>query len=537
VGIQDLLVFVAVLFGSQVFVKLAVAFARSTSGEQASTARHSRGYTNIRRLKGWRKLGRDLLAICRDARKGRSTGSHWSKPVATPLHSTNFNHAKNMQRLFVSLAVMWLGFPNSGLTQQEDNKWGPWIKMTDCDCQGVSFYYSVPNKLAPGEHDKIRIKLFNNNSYAVGVWTDMVLTLSNGGQQGGQPLDCIGVGRLNAGREYVIDHEAAPGVSFVGANQPPYFISWSVNRIRVLNLDFVPPGPPVYRSIPIDGDACDGSRGTTFGTNRIASQELAAVLAQVGNPWVFYVGQERETVVWGNDDVTYTYGGQPNDPAVLKYDDVAKLSLGSVQDSHGNSIIKFGGATIIGSDASVRCVTLLIDYYTLNFPTRADAQKFQRILQLKIAARSPGQSVEQAPAQAPEQAPLHRNLVNPQPAARTSPLARGVIDDLLSSGRKSGRQGPPKPAQAAKVTADVPVVGYGPPRKTADTKSPSDKIMDGLLSGGHGPKGSTTNSASSVSIGGVAKLHGTPLTPLKPKSPSDQVMGNYSGPNCGVSVG
>ena len=27
-------------------------------------------------------------AVCHDARKGRYTGSHWSKPVAPPLHST-----------------------------------------------------------------------------------------------------------------------------------------------------------------------------------------------------------------------------------------------------------------------------------------------------------------------------------------------------------------------------------------------------------------------------------------------------------------
>jgi hypothetical protein len=29
------------------------------------------------------------MAICHDARKGRHSGSHWSKPVAPPLYSTN----------------------------------------------------------------------------------------------------------------------------------------------------------------------------------------------------------------------------------------------------------------------------------------------------------------------------------------------------------------------------------------------------------------------------------------------------------------
>ena len=41
--------------------------------------------------RGWRKRGQDLMAICHDARKGRHTGSHWSKPVAPPLHSTSSN--------------------------------------------------------------------------------------------------------------------------------------------------------------------------------------------------------------------------------------------------------------------------------------------------------------------------------------------------------------------------------------------------------------------------------------------------------------
>jgi hypothetical protein len=40
--------------------------------------------------RGWRKRRHDLMAICHDARKGRNTGSHWSKPVAPPLHSTNY---------------------------------------------------------------------------------------------------------------------------------------------------------------------------------------------------------------------------------------------------------------------------------------------------------------------------------------------------------------------------------------------------------------------------------------------------------------
>jgi hypothetical protein len=39
--------------------------------------------------RGWRKRGQDLMAICHNARKGRYTGSHWSKPVAPPLYSTS----------------------------------------------------------------------------------------------------------------------------------------------------------------------------------------------------------------------------------------------------------------------------------------------------------------------------------------------------------------------------------------------------------------------------------------------------------------
>jgi hypothetical protein len=39
--------------------------------------------------RGRGKRGQDLMAICHDARKGRNTGSHWSKPVAPPLHSTS----------------------------------------------------------------------------------------------------------------------------------------------------------------------------------------------------------------------------------------------------------------------------------------------------------------------------------------------------------------------------------------------------------------------------------------------------------------
>ena len=39
--------------------------------------------------RGWGKRGQDLMAICHHARKGSNTGSHWSKPVAPPLHSTN----------------------------------------------------------------------------------------------------------------------------------------------------------------------------------------------------------------------------------------------------------------------------------------------------------------------------------------------------------------------------------------------------------------------------------------------------------------
>jgi len=41
--------------------------------------------------RGWRKRGQDLMAICHDTRKGSNTGSHWSKPVVPPPHSTSFS--------------------------------------------------------------------------------------------------------------------------------------------------------------------------------------------------------------------------------------------------------------------------------------------------------------------------------------------------------------------------------------------------------------------------------------------------------------
>jgi len=47
--------------------------------------------------RGWRKRGQDLLAICHDARKGRNTGSHWSKPVAPPLHSISLTGSRKGQ--------------------------------------------------------------------------------------------------------------------------------------------------------------------------------------------------------------------------------------------------------------------------------------------------------------------------------------------------------------------------------------------------------------------------------------------------------
>jgi hypothetical protein len=49
-GREGLVVFVAVLFGSQMFVKLAVEIARSTLDGQVSTAYHPRVYADRRRL-------------------------------------------------------------------------------------------------------------------------------------------------------------------------------------------------------------------------------------------------------------------------------------------------------------------------------------------------------------------------------------------------------------------------------------------------------------------------------------------------------
>jgi len=45
--------------------------------------------------RGRRKRGQDLMAICHNARKGRNTGSHWSKPVALPLYSTGCHWQKS----------------------------------------------------------------------------------------------------------------------------------------------------------------------------------------------------------------------------------------------------------------------------------------------------------------------------------------------------------------------------------------------------------------------------------------------------------
>jgi hypothetical protein len=44
------------------------------------------------------------VAICHDARKGRYTGSHWSKPVAPLLHSTGISFQDKL------LSVMRYGF-------------------------------------------------------------------------------------------------------------------------------------------------------------------------------------------------------------------------------------------------------------------------------------------------------------------------------------------------------------------------------------------------------------------------------------------
>ena len=48
--------------------------------------------------RGWGKRGQDLsrfrIGICHDARKDRNTGSHWSKPVAPPLHSTSWDEVE-----------------------------------------------------------------------------------------------------------------------------------------------------------------------------------------------------------------------------------------------------------------------------------------------------------------------------------------------------------------------------------------------------------------------------------------------------------
>jgi hypothetical protein len=59
--------------------------------------------------RGQRKCGQDLMAICHHARKGRHTGSHWSKPVALPLYSTR----PPAPFLRPGLSKRWLGLPSA----------------------------------------------------------------------------------------------------------------------------------------------------------------------------------------------------------------------------------------------------------------------------------------------------------------------------------------------------------------------------------------------------------------------------------------
>jgi hypothetical protein len=57
--------------------------------------------------RGWRNRGHDLMAICHDARKGRYRASHWSKPVAPPLHSTSPSPRRNSQALLRVILAPW----------------------------------------------------------------------------------------------------------------------------------------------------------------------------------------------------------------------------------------------------------------------------------------------------------------------------------------------------------------------------------------------------------------------------------------------
>jgi hypothetical protein len=58
--------------------------------------------------RGRRKRGQDLMAICHNARKGRHTGSHWSKPVAPSLYSTSATGSIRMERRGSPLRIAWL---------------------------------------------------------------------------------------------------------------------------------------------------------------------------------------------------------------------------------------------------------------------------------------------------------------------------------------------------------------------------------------------------------------------------------------------
>ena len=80
---------VVVVLGGQLVMKLAAEIGNCGVGEQVSSAHHFGFCTSGQWLMEWRKHWQYLMAICHGTRKGRDRGSHWSKPVAPPLHSTS----------------------------------------------------------------------------------------------------------------------------------------------------------------------------------------------------------------------------------------------------------------------------------------------------------------------------------------------------------------------------------------------------------------------------------------------------------------
>jgi hypothetical protein len=87
--------------------------------------------------RGRRKRGQDLMAICHDARKGRHTGSHRSKPVAPPLlcslRSLTCLQVQVLPRQWMvgpsSHSRPWLGETPTGASSAVNGRASRWRKL------------------------------------------------------------------------------------------------------------------------------------------------------------------------------------------------------------------------------------------------------------------------------------------------------------------------------------------------------------------------------------------------------------------------